>query len=124
MRRRALLPVCLFCLLIVLPAFSQNNAAPLVYQPLVPASAFPGASAFTLTVNGAGFASGAVVSWNGSPRSMTFVSSTQLRASVTAADIAQRGTASVTVVNPAPGGGPSNAMYFPVRDTFPGIAAA
>jgi hypothetical protein len=111
-------------LIIVVPSFSQNNAAPLLYQPLIPASASPGGSAFTLTVNGAGFASGAVVNWNGSPRNTTFVSSSQLHATITATDIAQNGTASIIVFNPAPGGGPSNIIYFPVRTAFPGIAAA
>jgi hypothetical protein len=67
---------------------------------LGPASAAPSAAAFTLTVNGTGFISGAVVQWNGTALATTFVSATQLTASVSAALIASAGMATVTVVNP------------------------
>jgi hypothetical protein len=72
---------------------------------LSPTSATAGGTAFTLTVNGTGFVSSAVVRWNGNPRTTTFVSSTRVTASIAAADIATTGTVPVTVVNPAPGGG-------------------
>lgn len=91
-----------------------TNALPLINAPLVPGQKAPGAAAFTLTVNGTGFVSGAVVNWNGNARTTTFVKSTQLTASITATDIATAGTASVTVSNPAPGGGLSNVAYFQV----------
>jgi hypothetical protein len=42
---------------------------------------------------------GATVQWNGSALTATFVSATQLTASVTASLIAATGTASVTVTN-------------------------
>jgi hypothetical protein len=73
-----------------------------------------GGPAFTLTVYGAGFISSSVVRWNGADRTTTFVSGTQLTAAITAADIAAAGTANVTVFNPAPGGGTSNAMPFSI----------
>ncbi len=79
-----------------------------------PASATAGGAAFTLTVNGSGFLSSSVVQWNGSNRTTTFVSSTQLTAAITAADIAAAGTARVTVVNPSPGGGASNTLNFTI----------
>ena len=53
--------------------------------------------------------------WNGSSRTTTIVSSTQATALITAADIATAGTASVTVVSPAPGGGTSNAQTFTIN---------
>ena len=56
------------------------NPVPLINQPLVPDAAKPGGAAFTLTVNGTGFVSGAVVKWNGSARTTTFVSNSQLKA--------------------------------------------
>lgn len=90
------------------------SAVPLVAQPLVPDAAAPGGGGFTLTVNGSGFVSGSVVNWNGSTRTTHFVSSSQLTASITAADIATATTTAVTVVNPKPGGGASNTVYFPV----------
>jgi hypothetical protein len=39
----------------------SNAPVPLINQPLVPTSAQPGGSSFTLTVNGTGFVSGSVV---------------------------------------------------------------
>ena len=75
---------------------------------LSPAVANAGGAAFTLTVNGSGFVSNSTVRWNGSDRTTTFVSSTQLTAAISAADIAVAGTAKVTVFNPSPGGGGSN----------------
>ncbi|PYX45179.1 MAG: hypothetical protein DMG79_19820, partial [Acidobacteria bacterium] len=96
------------------PAASAANPLPYVNQPLVPNSASPGGTTFTLTVNGAGFVSGAAVGWNGSALATTFVSATKLTATVTAMRIASAGTAAVTVTNPAPGGGTSNAVLFSV----------
>ena len=52
--------------------------------------------------------------WNGSARTTTYVSPTQLTAAITAADIASAGTFPVTVFNPTPGGGTSNAVNFVV----------
>ena len=44
----------------------------------------------------------------------TFVSKSQLKAIILASDIATAKTASVTVVNPSPGGGTSNIVFFEV----------
>src|ERR1700680_472090 len=85
---------------------------PEINQPLVPTAALPGGSGFTLTVNGTGFVSGSQVNWNGSMRATTFVSSSQLTAAITAADIAPAGPPSVTVSTPSPGGGTSNVVFF------------
>lgn len=79
---------------------------------LAPASAPAGSAAFTLTINGTGFVAASVVRWNGVPRATTFMSATQLRATIEAADIAAVGQSAVTVSNPAPGGGVSNAVAF------------
>ena len=79
---------------------------------LTPASAPAASPAFTLTVNGTGFAATSAVLWNGVPRVTTFVSDTQLRAAIEAADIATVGQTAVTASTPAPGGGLSNAVAF------------
>jgi len=92
------------------------NPVPQVNQPVVPDTAAPGGAGFTLTVNGTGFVSASTVDWNGSARTTTFVSATQLTAAITAADIATAGTASITVVNPSPGGGASNVVFFPITN--------
>ena len=100
-------------------ALAQTNPVPLVNQPLIPMTVKPGSSQFTLTINGTGFASTAVVMWNGSTRITSFISSRQLQAQISAADVATLGTASVSVMNPAPGGGTSNAVFFPVQTRAP-----
>ncbi|HEV8392906.1 MAG TPA: hypothetical protein VGQ37_01475 [Vicinamibacterales bacterium] len=88
----------------VLPLPSISSVSP---------ASFP-AGAFTLTVNGAGFTSGAVVSFGGAPLSTTVVSSTRLTATGTAAaspsvpvfatmtDGTVSNTVSVTVTAPTP----------------------
>jgi FG-GAP-like repeat/Abnormal spindle-like microcephaly-assoc'd, ASPM-SPD-2-Hydin len=100
---------------------STANPLPGINQPLVPDAAKPGVAGFPLTVNGTGFVSGAVVNWNGSARATTFVSSSRLEAAILSFDVAKPGTASVTVVNPSPGGGTSNVAFFEVTPSF-GIA--
>lgn len=91
-----------------------KNPVPFVGQPLVPDTATPAGSGFTLTVNGAGFVPGATVDFNGTALPTTFVNSRQITAAVPAAAIATPGTAAITVVNPAPAGPRSNPVYFPV----------
>src|SRR5262249_35192063 len=62
---------------------------------------------FTLTVNGSDFVSGAQVLFGGAALNTSFVSSTKLTASGTAASA---GTIAVTVRNPNPGSSTSSAM--------------
>ena len=81
-----------------------------------PTSRTAGQSAFILTVKGTGFVDGrSKVMWNGKDRATTYVSSTELKASITAADIASAGRKEVTVFNPEPDGGTSNAQTFTVN---------
>lgn len=93
---------------------APNNPVP-VATTLNPNSATAGGGGFTLTVNGSSFVNGAIVRWNGSNRTTTFVSATQLTAAITAADIGAAGTQGVTVFNPGPGGGLSNSVSFTVN---------
>src|SRR6266566_2284396 len=94
---------------------------PLISQPLLPDAIRPGAAGFTLTVNGTGFVSGSVVKWNGSNRATTFASSSRLKASILATDIAKAGTAWVKVVNPSPGG-TSNLAFFEITRPTSSVA--
>ena len=75
--------------------------------------------AFTLTVDGTNFITGAAVQWNGSARTTIFVSSTQLTASILASDIASAGADSITVANPVPAAAPSQAVIFTVNNPVP-----
>jgi FG-GAP-like repeat/Abnormal spindle-like microcephaly-assoc'd, ASPM-SPD-2-Hydin len=116
--------IWLFVFLASTMALALGNPVPLINQPLVPMAAAPGGPTFTLTINGTGFVSGANVNWNGTVLTARFVNSSQLTAIVPAANIATAGTASVTVSNPAPGGGTSNVMYFNVSSTIPTLTFA
>jgi hypothetical protein len=108
--------VCLFILCVITTAPAQTNPIPFVNQPLVPTAVAPGGSSFTLTVNGTGFVSASTINWNGTPLATTFVNSSQLTATVPAANIATAGTASITVSSPSPGGGKSAVLYLGVTN--------
>jgi hypothetical protein len=95
-----------------------SNPAP-VSGSLSPASAVAGSAAFTLTLNGSGFVASSVVRWNGATRTTTFVSATQLRAAIAAADLATVRTVPVSVFTPAPGGGTSGTVSFMVTASPP-----
>jgi hypothetical protein len=103
---------------------AQNNPVPFVNQTLDPVSVQPGGKEFLLTVNGTGFASTAVINWNGSPILTSVESASRLKARISAAKIRQAGTVSITVTNPAPGGGTSNVVYLPIRTAFSTVAMA
>ncbi|MFN0121730.1 MAG: hypothetical protein ACKV2V_14650 [Blastocatellia bacterium] len=85
------------------------NPAPVITS-VTPNTLAAGAMNAMLTINGRGFASASIVQWNGAPRPTAFVSGAQLMAALTAADLAAAGTANVSVINPAPGGGTSTAL--------------
>jgi hypothetical protein len=84
-------------------AQAAGGPIPFINNPLVPTTVAPGGPGFTLTLNGTGFVQGSVVNWNGSPRPTTFVSQSQLTATISAPDAAVPGTASITVANPGVG---------------------
>ncbi len=120
MRKRS--SVSIFSIVVIAAWFlsaspaKANNAVPFLASPLVPASAAPGGASFTLTVRGGTFVSGATVYWNGSPRTTTFVTGTELTATINASDIAVAGSAAVQVWNPPPTGGFSNTIFFEITN--------
>ena len=83
-----------------------------VLSSISPTTRIAGSGAFTLTLTGNSFVSGAVVRWNGGSRTTSFVSATSLTAAITAADVANAGSASVTVQNP--NGETSSAQTFTI----------
>ncbi len=113
---RVLIAVSLF-----VPFIVAANPVPFLSQPLVPASVAPGGAAFTLTVNGAGFVSGSVVNFNGTPQPTTFVNLGQLKAQIASSEIAQAGTASITVSS---GGLASNTVFLPILNPVSSISFA
>jgi hypothetical protein len=73
--------------------------APLTLTGLKPASVAAGSAPFTLLLTGSGFARRSLVTFNGTYRAVTYVSSTQLKIAVTAADVATPAAVQVAVEN-------------------------
>jgi hypothetical protein len=71
---------------------------------LAPTSTTSG-TGFTLTVNGSNFASNSVINWNASAQTTTFVTASQITATIPAAAVAAPGAVTVTVTNPGTMGG-------------------
>ncbi|MBF9143331.1 IPT/TIG domain-containing protein [Hymenobacter properus] len=96
-------------------AFAPSaNPVPTITS-LAPSSATAGDPAQTLTVNGTNFITSSVVNFNGTARTTTYVSATQLTIQLTAADLATAGSYDVTVTNPTPGGGTTAPATFTVN---------
>ena len=83
---------------------------------LSPSLVYNDHGAFTLTVEGTGFNTSSVVNYAGSAKTTTFVSSTQITASILSTDLGTDGRSvkAVTVTNGAPGGGTSASSDFTV----------
>jgi len=89
-----------------------------------PPAAVVGSAGLTLAVTGSGFVNGSSVRWNGAARPTAYVGWTRVDATIPASDLAALGSATVTVVNPAPGGGasPSGATIL-IRQPAPTVAS-
>ncbi|MEO6406069.1 MAG: T9SS type A sorting domain-containing protein, partial [Ferruginibacter sp.] len=83
---------------------------------ITPSSANVGDPGFTITVDGTNFASGnSTVTWNGTNRTTTFVSATQLTASIPASDLSTSGTATVGVTTTGAAAPLSNSQLFTIN---------
>ena len=77
----------------------------------------PQAQSATVTITGTGFEANSTVLWNGTAVPTTFVNSTTLQVTLTAAQVQNLGSAQVTVNNPGPGGSatiPVAVLVYPV----------
>ncbi len=97
-------------------------AAPSISS-ISPTSKNVGSAQFTLTVNGSNFNSASVVRFNGSNRATTYVSSTQIRATVPAPDMLAAGTNAITVFNASGNTGTSGSKTFTVNNLVPTISS-
>ena len=79
---------------------------------LVPASATSGSAGFTLTINGSGFGTDAVIYWNSGVTSTMYVTGNQLMGAIPASDIAMKGMVPVYVRT---NGQNSNTVNFTVN---------
>ena len=111
-------------------ASSGGTSAPLTFTVKNPAPSVSSVSpnpvisllgGYTLTVNGSGFVRSSVVQVDGKSYPTTFVSPTQLKAQVSSSDLLSLGQHNVTVVNPSPGGGTSNAVTLTVASLLGNI---
>jgi hypothetical protein len=90
-----------------------TNPLPVLSQ-LSPASRAPGTADFTLTLQGANFVGGATAVWNGLELPAASVTGNRLTVNVPGSLIATAGSATLSVRNPAPGGGDSNTLTFSI----------
>jgi hypothetical protein len=95
-------------------AQAANNPVPFLDETVSPSAVAPGHAAFTLKLTGGGFVSGSLVNWNGAPLSTVAINHHEIDAAVPATLVATPQTASVKIVNPAPGGGSSNTVFVEI----------
>ncbi len=86
-----------------------SNPAPTLLS-VLPGQIAVGTTSQTLTVTGTSFLGSSTVRWNGASRPFTLVSPTTLRIAGTAGDFSAGGLTTISVSNPAPGGGSSNVL--------------
>ncbi len=96
---------------------TRNPAARL--EAISPNSSKLGEPGFTLSVVGSNFISGATVQWNETSLQTTFLSATYLTAEVPASVLSIAEPVAITVVNPAPSEGASNALDFALPCVIP-----
>lgn len=96
----------------VVPAEATSNPAPTLSSTNQITIAV-GSGNLYLTATGTGFLPGAVVLWNGSPRTTTFVDNAHLQVAVAAADLTSAQTITLTSQNP--GSGSSNSLTVTIQ---------
>src|SRR3989344_1105796 len=110
-------------------SISSANPNPIVSD-IIPLLISLGNEDFMLTINGYNFIpnssdipnSGSIIYFNNTPVTpTTYISSNQLTAKVPALYRSKEGVYNVMVVNPYPGGGPSNPLTFSVANTSTSI---
>jgi hypothetical protein len=98
--------------------FTVNAPVPTVTS-INPTTLYAGSPDITLTVDGTNFLPNSSVQLAGASRTTVFVSSTQITASIPAADLASAATPAITVFNPAPQGGTSNSIPLSITTRPP-----
>lgn len=112
--------VVVFASLVAIPLSAATNNPPALLS-IDPQTVIAGTGGFTLTATGANFLSGAVINFNGSPRTTKFVSSTQLTATIQSSDVLNAGNAQVTAANP--GTLPSSPLTLTILPNSPSITS-
>jgi hypothetical protein len=93
---------------------NEINPMPVI-QSLIPDQINSGGADFILQVQGQGFISSTVVSWNNILKPTAYISSTLVTATIYSSDIFFPGEIEVFVNNPPPDGGDSNKLTFKIN---------
>jgi len=97
---------------VVTPQLLNQNTAATLTSSSSPTIAH-GSGNTLLTLTGSNLVPGVAVLWNGSYRTTTILSPTQLTVAIPASDLATTGTASIAAVNP--GAAASNALTLTIN---------
>jgi hypothetical protein len=101
-------------------SFEVRNPAPTLTN-VSPGGATFGGPAVAITLTGTGFVPSSAARANGMALSTTYVSSTSLAATIPANLLTTLAPIAITVLNPGPGGGTSNAFSFNVSCDTSGV---
>src|SRR5258706_6526817 len=96
----------------ILPAWGTANPTPGLVS-ASPSSVAAGSGNLTVTIVGSNFVPGAILTWNTSERTTTFVDSSHLTAAIPASDVSKTGTATLAVNNP--GSANSSSISFAIN---------
>jgi trimeric autotransporter adhesin len=102
--------------------FLVSNPAPQVSS-VTPSTVTVNDAGSFLAVTGSGFVPTSSATWNGSSRSTTFVSATQLQVKLVEGDLTTAGSVHVAVSNPAPGGGASTSAAVGIVYPLPVVTS-
>jgi trimeric autotransporter adhesin len=102
--------------------FTINNPSPQV-SGITPSTVTTMDGGRLITVAGSGFVSNSSVTWNSTSRATSYVSATQLQFGLLPADLAAAGSAQISVLNPAPGGGTASPSAITIIYPAPAISS-
>jgi hypothetical protein len=102
--------------------FQVINPDPVILS-ISPGFVTTGGAGATITVVGMRFVPQSQVMTGAAPRQTAYVSPTELRVTLSEAEVAAAGTLELRVQNPAPGGGISNPASFQLRSPVPAISS-
>lgn len=101
-------------------SFRVQYAAPTLSS-IAPASVNAGSGPTVVVFAGTNFYAASQVTFDGVAATTTFISSTEVRATLTAAQLATGGVIAARVTTPAPGGGTTGTQSFTVQNPAPSL---
>ena len=95
---------------------SNNNINPVPFINSISPNSGRLNTSTTVVVTGYNFVPGSIVKWNSEDRPTTYIGSETLKAQLYSSDLNTTGNYLITVSNPIPGGGLSNAVLFTINN--------